>query len=92
MLRHAKINDCEAFTGLVDNASELKKISADLGIDVSSGGMPHRRELAEVTTAWKRAKAQADVKEQTEALQKQHGERITLQASWSSSRSSTGTI
>ena len=46
--------------------------------DVGTGGMPHRRELAKVTTAWKRAKAQADVKEQTEALQKQHGERITL--------------
>ena len=81
-LRHAKINDRETFTGLVENA----------GIDVSTGGMPHRRELAKVTTAWKRAKAQADVKEQTEALQKQHGERITLQASWSSSGPSTGTI
>ena len=73
-----RINDREAFTGLVENASELKEISADLGIDVSTGGMPHRREFAKVTTAWKRAKAQAEVKEQTEALQKQYGERITL--------------
>ena len=56
----------------------MKEISADLGIDVSSRGLPHRRELAKVTTAWKRAKAQAEIKEQTEALQKQHGERITL--------------
>ena len=56
----------------------MKEISSDLGIDVRTGGMPHRRELAKVTTAWKRAKAQADVKEQTEAQQKQHGERITL--------------
>ena len=77
-LRHARINDRETFTGLVENASELKEISADLGIDVSTGGMPHRRELAKVTTAWKRANAQAEIKEQTEPQQKQNGERITL--------------
>ena len=77
-LRHARINDRETFTGLVESASELKEISTDLGIDISFGGMPHRRELSKLTTAWKRAKAQAEVKEQTEALQKQHGERITL--------------
>ena len=76
--RHAKINDRETFTGLVETASEVKEISADLGIDVGSGSMPHRREFAKVTTAWKRAKGQAEVKEQTEARQKQHGERTTL--------------
>ena len=92
----AKINDRETFTGLVETASEMKEITSDLGIGVSTGGMPHRRELAKVTMAWKRAKAQAGVKEQTEALQKQHGERITLlPEDWtsimSSSRQSTGT-
>ena len=62
-LRHAEIDDRETFTGLVETASEMKEISSDLGIDVCTRGMPHRRELAKVTTAWKRAKAQADVKE-----------------------------
>ena len=95
-LRHAKINDRETFTGLVETASEMKEISSDLGIDVSTGGMPHRRELAKVTTAWKRAKAQADVKEQTEAPQSNTVRgpccfpRIG-QASWSNSRPSAGT-
>ena len=77
-LRHVRMNDRETYTSLVEETSELKEISSDLGIDVSTGGMPHGRGLSKVTAAWKRAKAQADVKEQTEALQKQHGERITL--------------
>ena len=66
--RHPKINDRETFTGLVENATEMKEISP--------GG--HAESLPNFTTAWKSAKAQADVKERTEALQKQHGERITL--------------
>ena len=81
-LRYGPFATRESTTGKLSlvwlRASELKETSSDLGIDVSTGSMPHRRELSKLTTAWKRAKAQAEVKEQTEALQKQHGERITL--------------
>ena len=36
--------------------------------------MHHKREFARITTAWKKARAQADTKVTTEALQRQHGE------------------
>ena len=62
-LRHAKINDRKTFSGLAENPSELRDLAGDFGIDVSGGGMSHRREFAKVTTVWKRAIAQADMKE-----------------------------
>ena len=40
--------------------------------------MPHKREFARITTAWKKARAQADIKVTTEALQRQHGEPIAM--------------
>ena len=40
--------------------------------------MPHKREYAKVLTAWKRTKAQVEVKTSTEALQRQHGEPVRM--------------
>ena len=40
--------------------------------------MPHKREFAKVLTAWKRTKAQVEIKTSTEALQRQHGEPVNM--------------
>ena len=77
-LRHCRIEDRETFTGLADTPEELKTIASDLGINLTDGGMPHKREYAKVLTAWKRTKAQVEVKTSTEALQRQHGEPVRM--------------
>ena len=77
-LRHCQITDRDTFVGLDDSTEGLKALAKDMGIDLESGGMPHRREFARICTAWKKAKAQVEVKTSTEALQRQHGERITM--------------
>ena len=59
--RHCRINDRETFTGLADSPEELRSISADVGINLKDGGMPHKREFSKVLMAWKRAKAQVEV-------------------------------
>ena len=47
--------------------------------------MPHKREFARITTTWKKARAQADIKVTTEALQRQHGEPVvTVPEDWTS--------
>ena len=84
-LRHCRIEDRETFTGLADTPEELKTIASDLGINLTDGGMPHKREYAKVLTAWKRTKAQVEVKTSTEALQRQHGEPVRMLAEdWTS--------
>ena len=40
--------------------------------------MHHKLEFARITTAWKKARAQADIKVTTEALQRQHGEPVAM--------------
>ena len=72
------IEDRETFTGLADTPEELKTIASDLVINLTDGGMPHKREYAKVLTAWKRTKAQVEVKTSTEALQRQHGEPVRM--------------
>ena len=44
----AQMDDRETFSGLLENPSELRDLVGYVGIDVSGGGMPHRRELAKV--------------------------------------------
>ena len=95
-LRHCQITDRETVAALDDTVDGLKTVALDMGIDLL-GGMPHKREFARITTAWKKARAQADIKVTTEALQRQHGEPIAMyqrigQASWSNSRKSTAQI
>ena len=77
-LRHCEISDRETFVGLDDSAEGLKSLAKDMGIDLESGGMPHKREFSRLSTAWKKAKAQLEVKTTTEALQRQHGEPVTM--------------
>ena len=77
-IRHCEIKDRETFSNLADTAEELKTLAADMGMDVKDGGMPHRREYARVLTAWKKCRTQVEVKVNTEALQKQHGEPIRM--------------
>ena len=77
-LRHCRIKDRETFTGLADTPEELKTFASDLGINLTDGGMPHKREYAKVLTAWKRTKAQVEVKTSTEVLRRQHGEPVRM--------------
>ena len=68
--RHCQITDRETFAAL--DVDGLKTVALDMGIDLSGGGMPHKREFARITTAWKKAKVTTD------ALQRQHGELIAM--------------
>ena len=77
-LRHCQIADRETFVGLDDTAEGLKSLAMDMGINLDAGGMPRRREFARISTAWKKAKEQLEVKTSTEASQRQHGERTTM--------------
>ena len=77
-LRHCQITDRETFAALDDTVDGLKTVALDMGIDLTGGGMPHKREFARITTAWKKARAQAEIKVTTEALQRQHGEPIAM--------------
>ena len=77
-LRHCQIADRETFAALHDSVEGLQTFALDMGIDLADGGMPHRREFARITTAWKKARAQAEIKVSTEALQKQHGEPVAM--------------
>ena len=77
-LRHCQITDRETFAALEDTVDGLKTLALDMGIDLAEGGMPHKREFARITTAWKKARAQADIKVTTEALQRQHGEPVAM--------------
>ena len=77
-LRHCQITDREMFAALDDTVDGLQTPALDMGIEVAGGGMPHKREFARITTAWKKARAQADIKVTTEALQRQHGEPVAM--------------
>ena len=77
-LRHCQITDRATFAALDDTVDGLKTVAMDMGIDLPGGGMHHKRELARITTAWNKARPQADIKVTTEALQRQHGELIAM--------------
>ena len=77
-LRHCRVNDRETFTGLADSLEELRTIASDLGINLTDGGMPQKREYSKVLMAWKRTKAQVEVITSIEALQRQHGEPVRM--------------
>ena len=55
-----------------------RKGAADLGFDLATGGLPHKREFARIVTAWKTAKVMAQTKLQTDAVAKAHGVPVTL--------------
>ena len=65
--RHCQITDRETFGALDDTVDGLKTLALDMGIDLAGGGMPRKREFARITTAWKKARAQTNIKVTTEA-------------------------
>ena len=67
-LRLCQINDRDTFVGLDDIADGPGSLAKDMGMDLENG----------VSTAWKKAKALLEVKVSTGALQRQHGESITM--------------
>ena len=63
---------------MFDSESTLKDGAADLGTNLSGGGLPHKREFARVVTAWKTAKVMAETKIQTDVVARAHGVPVTL--------------
>ena len=76
-LRVNAITDRGTFVNMFDSETALKEGASDLGFDLSSGGLPHKREFARVVTAWKTAKVMAETKLQTDAVARAHGVPIT---------------
>ena len=78
ILRANSIVDRDTFVNMYDSESSLKEGAADLGFDLTTGGLPHKREFARIVTAWKTAKVMAETKLQTDAVAKAHGVPVTL--------------
>ena len=77
-LRHCQITDRETFAALDDTVVGLKTVALDIWIDLTKKRMPHKSEFARITTAWNKARAQADIKVTTEALLCQHDEPVAM--------------
>ena len=54
--------DRDTFVNMFDSEAALKEGAADLGFNLTSGGLSHKREFARVVTVWKTAKVMADTK------------------------------
>ena len=52
-LRVNEVMDRDTFVNMFDSETALEEGAADLGIDMTSGGLPHKREFARVVAAWK---------------------------------------
>ena len=66
------------FVNMFDSEAALKDGASDLGFDLSTGGLPHKREFARVVTSWKTAKVMSETKLQTDAVARAHGVPVTL--------------
>ena len=77
-LRVNAITDRETFVNMFDAEAALKEGASDLGFNLSTGGLPHKREFARVVSAWKTAKIVAETKLQTDAVARAHGVPVTL--------------
>ena len=77
-LRVNAITDRETFVNMYDAEAALKEGASDLGFDLSTGGLPHKREIARVVSAWKTAKVMAETKLQTDAVARAHGVPVIL--------------
>ena len=73
-----QVKDRETFSGLADAPEEPRSIAPDLDIDLTAGGMPHKREFSDVLVALRRTKVQTEVKTNTKALQKQHSKPVRM--------------
>ena len=63
---------------MFDSEAALKDGASDLGFDLSTGGLSHKREFARVVTSWKTAKVMSETKLQTDAVARAHGVPGTL--------------
>ena len=77
-LRVNGVTDRETFDKMFDSETALKEGTSDLGFNLTSGGLPLKREFARVVTAWKTAKIMAETKLQTNAVARAHGVPVTL--------------
>ena len=77
-LRVNAITDRETFVNMFYAEAALKEGASDLGFDLSTGSLPHKREFARVVSAWKTAKVMVETKLQTDAVARAHGVPITL--------------
>ena len=78
ILRATAVVDRDTFVNMYDSESSLKEGAGDLGFDLATGGLPHKREFARIVTAWKTAKVMAETKLQTDAVARAHGVPVTL--------------
>ena len=78
VLRINSITDRDTFVNMFDSEAALKDGASDLGFDLSTGGLPHKREFARVVTSWKTAKVMSETKLQTDAVARAHGVPVTL--------------
>ena len=83
-LRVNAITDRDTFVNMFDSEAALKEGASDLGFDLTSGGLPHKREFARVVTSWKTAKVMSETKLQTDAVARAHGVPVTLLPCWTS--------
>ena len=72
-LRVNSITDRDTFVNMFDSEAALKEGASDLGFDLSTGGLAHKREFARVVTSWKTAKVMSETKLQTDAVARAHG-------------------
>ena len=77
-LRVNAIADRDTFVNMFDSEAALKEGASDLGFDLTTGGLPHKREFARVVTSWKTAKVMSETKLQTDAVARAHGVPVTL--------------
>ena len=77
-LRVNAITDRDTFVNMFDSEAALKEGASDLGFDLTSGGLPHKREFARVVTSWKTGKVMSETKLQTDAVARAHGVPVTL--------------
>ena len=77
-LRVNAITDRDTFVNMFDSEAALKEGASDLGFDITSGGLPHKREFARVVTSCKTAKVMSETKLQTDAVARAHGVPVTL--------------
>ena len=83
VLKVNEVVDRDTFVDMFDSEAALEDGAVDLGFNLSTGGLPHKREFARVVTAWKTAKVMADT--ETDAVAKAHGVPVTLlPADWTS--------
>ena len=78
ILRVNEVVDRDTFVNMFDTEASLKEGAADLGFNLTTGGLPHKREFARAVTAWKTAKIMAETKLQTDAVARAHGVPVTL--------------